>query len=432
MSTMRQSNQLDVKDKGGARQLTASAGNSVTFQVNAGQDSRIGANSNGPGLYNCVRAILLEYDFTVVRLTGGTTPIYPDQFPRVVSGVGITTNLFGTIYDSTYINGMVLKEITEFFGRGYTCDGINRQVIPGTDGTYTRTSEICIPFSQETNDFPDDFAMWLGWLDEMQIQVYVSGAAQPFGLAGVTISGNVTFRCTLGMIPTRNLVIPPFMTTRRYQQTASAGANGPVLTNVGSTGGMQGVDDGARLDAMLFAHQVGGFTGSGTADQITQIAMSWRNQNVTQNISGFFERFLNATKKPPRFGYNPAVTVQVTDNTNPYAMSNNPGTGQLNDASARYTPLVYSAKGSLISYMQKVKGNYPLDQMTFSTDQTNQFAVYTRELKQFSLSKVAEMLAAASINPAKVTLLPKLGRKNWKKIDATKAFCLPRVVAVGA
>ena len=428
MTSQRQSNQIDVKDKGGARTLTATPGNSVTFQVNGTQQSRIGGGSGKPGLYNMVRGILIEYQIAVVRLTGGATPIYADQFPRAISGIGITTNLAGTLSDPNVINGMVAKEIVEFFGRGYVNDGINRSPIPGTDGPYTRNGEIFIPFAQGNNEFPDDFAWWLGWLDEAQIELFANGDAQPFGISGVTLT-DIDFTVTLATFPSRNLWVPPYISTRRYQQTASASSNGPILVNVGGAGGLQGFDDGCRLESVLFSHATGGFEGSGTADDISQISMPWRDQQVTQNIGAFFDRFLAATGKPVRLGYTPSVTLDVHDNTQPYAMATNPGTGDLNDSSARYTPMVYPMKGGCkVSQLQKWKGNLPMDGMQFSQNQTDQFTVYTREVKQFSLDKCSDLLAAAGINPAGVILVPKLGDKNWKPINASKVFCLPRAV----
>ncbi len=428
MTSQRQSNQIDVKDKGGALSLTATPGNSVLYQINGTQQSRVGGSGGGVSLYNMVRGILIEVAMTVVRLTGGTTPIYGDQFPRAISAVSLTTNLAGTLLDPAYMTGMVIKEITEFFGRGYVFDGLNRSPIPGTDGTYTRNFELFIPFSQQNNEFPDDFAWWLGWLDEAQLEIFVNGVAQPFGISGVTIT-SCTFKTTLTTFPSRNLVVPPYIVTRRYQQAASAASSGPILTNVGGAGGLDGFDDACRLESLLFSHQTGGFTGSGTADQITQVAMPWRDQANTRNINVFFDRFINATGKPDRLGYTPSVTLDVHDNTPPYAMSTNPGTAGLADASARYTPLVFPMKGGQkVSQLQKWKGNLPLDAMQFSQDQTNQFTVYTREVKQFSLDKASELLAAAGIDPKKVTLIPKLGDKNWKKIAGDKVFCLPRSI----
>jgi len=427
MFASRQSNQIDVKDKGGSRSLTITPGTSQVFQVNGSQQARIGGDKGGAGLYNCIRAKILTVTATIVRLTGGTTPIYADQFPRAISGIGVTSNMFGTEVDSTFVTGMVAKEVHDFFGRGYVADGINRQPIPGADGTYTRTFEIALPYSQDCNEYPDDFAEWLGWHDEDQVEVFCNGNAQPFGISGVTIT-NIVCKLTLEMVPLRNLVIPCKVVVRRYQQTASAASDGPVLTNVGSAGGLDGFDDGCRLESLLFSHQTGGFVGSGTADQVVQVSMPWRGQALTQNMDIFFDRFIHATGKPTRLGYTPSVTLAVQDNTNPYAMAANPGTGALNDISARYTPLVFPTRGYLLSQVQKWKGNLPLDGMRFSGDQTDQFVAYTREVKQPSLVKCSEMLAAAGVDPASVLLIPKLGRKNWKKVDATKVFCLPRAV----
>ncbi len=429
MNASRQSNQIDVKDKGGARTLTATPGTSVVFQVNGGQQSRIGGDKGGPGLYNCIRAKILQVKATIVRASGSSAdgPIFADQFPRCISGIGVTTNMFGTEVDATYITGMVAKEISEFFGRGYLNDGINRQPIPAADGTYVRYFELCLPYSQDNNEFPDDFAEWLGWHDEDQIEIFCNNADAPFGIAGVSVT-SIEVSCTLEMVPMKNLTIPVKTIVRRYQQAASAASDGPVLVNVGSAGGLDGYDDGCRLESVLFAHQVGGFVGSGTADEINQISMPWRGQALTQNVGMFFDRFLHATGKPTRLGFDPTVSG-VWDNSQPYAMSDNPSpTLPLNDSSARYTPLVFPTRGYLLSQVQKWKGNLPLDGMKFGSDQTNQFVVYTREIKQPSLRKCSEMLAAAGIDPNAVDLIPKLGRKNWKRVDASKIYVLPRSI----
>jgi hypothetical protein len=423
---MRNSNQIDLRTSAGVRNVTVTPGNSVQYTFDA-QQSRVGANGDKPGLYNNVRAIVIQCAMTIVRSAGGTTPIYADQFPRVVKSIGLTTPMHGTMYDPSYVNGMIAKHIIEYFGDGFMRPAPNRQPIPGVDGTYTRNVEIELPFSQGWNDNPDHFNWWLGWLNESILEMFVEDAAQPFGIAGITIT-NVVFSSFLSMVPNGELIIPPFMATRRYQIPAAAGSNGPKLTNVGDIGSLQGFDDGARLAAMLFSHQTGGFTGSGTADQVTAIAMPWRDQAQSLNPAGFFYRFLKSGRQL-NMGFDPAI-VAAFDNSPPYNMMGFPGTGALNDVSARYTPLVWADKRAQISYLQKVKGNYPLDGMTFGATQSNNFNVYTRELKQVSSAKASEMISAANIDPASVVMVPKLAKKNVKPVNPSKVFCFPRQVLV--
>jgi hypothetical protein len=199
---------------------------------------------------------------------------------------------------------------------------------------------------------------------------------------------------------------------------------------VGDAGALQGCDDGSRLLDMLFSHQAGGFTGSGTADQISAITMPWRDQAQSTLPWAFFARFLESAKL---LQSGTLAAIDNTDISEPYLMPVGPAAAtQLNDATARYTPLVWVQSQELISTLQKVKGNYPLDGIIFSATQTGSFRVYTRELKQFNVQKCSEMLAAIGVDPSKVKLVPKLGRKNIKPVSADKLFCMPRGVIAKA
>jgi hypothetical protein len=420
---MRQSNQIDLKTEGGNKTVTVTPGNAVTLNIVA-QQSRIGASGGGRGLYNNIRGIKVQCSMIAVRSSGGTTPVYWDQFPRAIASVNWQTPLFGTIVDPQVVDGMVLKHIAEFHARNYNYDGIGRLPLPGTDGTYTRNFELYIPLAYECNDFPDHMNHWLGWFDESFIELTVSSAAQPFGLSGVTIT-SVTFSAELDTVPEGNIVIPPLAVVRKYQQAASSGSNGPTLIGLGNNGSLQGMDDASRLMGLFFMHQVGGFTGSGTADQIASINLAWRDQAQTTLPAAFFQRYLRNVQAP-MMG---ALTGQdLVENKPPYIMWANPAsTGGLNSASARYTPIVWPERGNLFSQIQKVKGNYPID-MAFNANQSGSFTVLTIELKQYSKAKCSEMLAAMNINPTTVKLVPKLGRKNKGDVNPDKFFCLPRSV----
>lgn len=421
---MKNSNQIDLRTQGGNRSVNVTPGNSVQYVFDA-QQSRIGASGTKAGLYNYVAGIWLSVIMTVVRATGGTTVVYADQFPRALSSIGLTTPMFGTMLDPTVVSGMTAKHILEYFGQGYRRGGVNRLPIPGTDGTYDRAFEIFIPFRQSWNPWADHFDFWLGWLDESILEIFVESSATPFGLSGVTIT-DIDITASLETVPFTEIMIPPYTVLRRYEQAAAAGSNGPKLTNVGDAGALQGCDDGSRLLDMLFSHQAGGFIGSGTADQISAITMPWRDQAQTTLPWAFFARFLESAKL---LQSGTLAAVDNTDISEPYLMPVGPASAtQLNDATARYTPLVWVQRDALISQLQKVKGNYPLDGIIFSATQTGSFRVYTRELKQFSVTKTSEMLAAIGVSPSQVQLVPKLGRKNIKQVSADKMFCMPRGV----
>lgn len=434
MGSMRQGNQIDLTTSSGQRTVSVASTASVQFQANA-QQSRIGASGNKAGMYNNVRAIMLQVELEVTRTDGSEAPIiYPDEFPRAISQIGLQCPMFGTLLDPNVVTGMLAKHVLEYFGTGYQRPGVYRQPIPAGNGAYTRFFEIMIPFSQGWNINPDHFSIWLGWLDSAILEVFVAdNAQQPFGLAGVTITG-FNISAVLETVPWPEMVIPPYVNLRRYQQAAAAGSNGPILMNVGSAESLQGVDDGARLVAELFSHQAGGFTGSGTADEISQIQVGWRDQIQTNFASMYFERFIRDTRLS-QLGIDAATLAGgLYDNVPPYPMSANPlPTGSLADASARYTPLVWTPKLGKVSQIQKVKGNYPLDGINFSSPQSGQFTVYHLELKQWNKDRISSMLVQAGIDPGKVALVPKTGLKNNKKLPDSVTWGFPRsVVPVAA
>src|SRR6202035_3811144 len=127
---------------------------------------------------------------------------------------------------------------------------------------------------QGWNQWQDQFAHWLGWFDTATLEIFCNANADPFSQlqlnpeAVPATLNSVTISATLDMIPWGEVIIPPVCAWRKYYQAASSASNGPQLIGVGNNGALQGTDDMARLVVMLFAHNAGGFSGSGTADQI--------------------------------------------------------------------------------------------------------------------------------------------------------------------
>jgi hypothetical protein len=425
--SVRQGNQIDLRTQGGVRTVTVAPGASVQY-IHDPQQARIGSSGNKPGMYNYIRKYTLQCNMTVVR-TGEDidAPLYADVFPASLKSIGLTSPMHGTLIDPSIVDGMIAKHIMEWHSGGYQEPTILRQPIPATAGTYTRYFELELLYAQYWNDSPDHFDFWLGWLNNSILEIFVQDSADPFGDGGVTAITDVEISVVIETVPWPEVVIPPFVVLRRYEQAAGAASNGPKLQNIGDAGALQGCDDGARLVGMFFSHQAGGFTGSGTADEIATMQFPWRDQAQTYFLSVYFQRYLRDTKMSMA---GLLETDPLTDaSREPYTM---PGaasltTGTLNDPSARYSPLVWPTNGNKISQIQRVKGNYPLDGITFNAPQSNIFRVYTLELKQFSLVKCAEMVTAMGINPKKVVLIPKSFKGNMP--SENKAWGLPRSIA---
>jgi hypothetical protein len=453
---MRQSNQIDLRTSSGDRTVTRIPGQSVVYQFNS-QQSRIGAGGGGKGLYNYVRGICVQATILATQPANGQAYIPGDLLCGALGSTNLNTPLFGTMIDPNVVSdGHVLKNLLEFFGCGYRRSSVDPPGIPATASTqFTRVVEFYIPIAQGWNEWSDQFAHWLGWFDTAQIEIFANSSADPFAQLQLNPAttpatlNSVTISATLDMIPFGSIVIPPVVALRKYYQAASASSNGPTLIGVGNNGALQGTDDMARLVAMVFAHNAGGLTGSGTADQIATMTLPWRDQTQSLELFGFFQRFLADAKMQVYGGTSVSATAPIAqqfDYPEPYSLgaSSLPGVNgvALNTLGARFTPIVWPSRMQKISHQQRVKGNYPLD-MTFNANQTNQFNVYTLEIKQYSISKVSEMLAAMGVDPTAVSLYPLFGMKNVRfgqtsagtpvvtgKVNAKKTFCLPRGVAV--
>lgn len=430
-ATNKQSNQIDLRTSGGQKDVAVNPADSVVFEFSA-QQSRIGAQGGGRGLYNCVRALAIKYEVSGTMQTGSSI-VTPDMFPLAIKNLNLQTSLFGVLHDPNVMTGIVAKHFWEFFMGGYKVHGTVPAPIPanssGSPVNFTFEDTIYLPWAPGWNRWADQYDLWLGWFDTSTLEIY-AGASNAFDViagTGKSAITQVTISAELEMVPNSELIIPPIVSARRYHQAAAGSSSGPQLIGVGNAGSLQGTDDMARLVAMVLGTNVaGGFGGSGNATDINDITMPWRDQARTTELWAFFERFL-ADAKEQAFG-GPGSSNDTPASL--YVMpTTNVGINTLQNALARYTPLVWPTIGQLISTIQKVKGNYQLD-MDFAQAQSAEFQTFTLEQKQFSASTASQMVAAAGIDPGQMVLVPKLGYKNVSTVDPSKFFCFPRSVQV--
>lgn len=433
---MRGSNQHDLKTTSGATSVTLSASGAQAEFSQTSVPTRVGSGGpDGKGLYNMQRNLLLKVAVTVVRSTGGTTPITTDMLAQCIASIKYYSPVFGTLIDPVTMSGAVAKNLHEYVVNGYKRSGANRIAIPGSDATYTRYFEISIPFRQKWNPWGDHFNHWTGWLDSSTLTITAANLTAPFydyannNLTGCSVS-SIVITPVIVTVPTPEIVIPPIVQLRRY--VVAAGATGPNILGMGGDFGLNGMDDGSRLIGLWQAFNSFGFSGSGASADITQVQMKWREQFQSVNPWAFFGRYLETIDTNMNLNLAAGTAVQ-NDENHPYgsgivsSVTEPLGTADL-QTGAYVMPLVWPEKQSLISYYQKIKGNYSVDE-TFSGSQSGSFNMFALELKQISDRKASELLEMIGIDPKKVDLVPKMGRKqNPKNVDPGKLWGLPRSV----
>jgi hypothetical protein len=432
---MRSSNQYDLKTTSGATSVTLTANTSQGQFTQTSIPTRLGSGgADGKGLYNCQRSLILQIAMTVVRSTGGTTPITEDMLAQAIGQINYYSPVLGTLIDPVTNSGIVAKTLSEYVMNGYKRSGANRLQVPGSDGTYTRYLELTLPLRQMWNPWADHFDLWTGWLDQSQLTITTASnmTTGPFtDFAGNALSGctvtSMTITPIIVAVPIPELVIPPIVQLRKY--TVAAGANGPNILGMGGDFGLQGMDDGSRLVGLWQGMNAFGYAGGGVSSDVSTVQMKWREQYQSLNPWGFWARYYETITT---YLNEVAGTTAVSmDQAHPF------GTGVLSSATAPSAtvglgtnayvlPLVWPEKQALISWFQKIKGNYSVDE-TFANAQSGSFNMYALEMKNIGDSKCGELLALAGINPASVKLVPKMGRKqNPAKVNPDKLWCLPR------
>jgi hypothetical protein len=417
--------QYDLSAQGGGKSVAITPGASS-------QQARFlfsGAPPRTGKLWNLVTAICIRIVTTLDQPASAGTAIYWDALYSMISSVRVNTKIFGDLFVQQFISGVIAKHIVEFVGSGYCYGSIARQVVPSTDGDTTVELDLTLPIAQYWNAKPGLFALWAGWFEGgfLDVNFAPSTAIATFSTGAVSKTPTTVY-AWIEYRPSKELIIPPIPHWRQYYQAASGGTRA-LLQGVGNDGGLQGVLDGARLVASFYLTSNLAMGGTTTADNITGIAIPWRDQEITNNVDGFFRQYIRTVLRGHRAvgGGWAAATAQPDASGHPYTMPSEQA-GGLNSATAYVMPFVAPERGTDISKLQRVRGNYPID-FNFTTAPTSgQHVVQQCELKEFTDQKKAEMIIAAGLDPQKVNLKRKLYRKNTRTPTPDMLFCIPQSV----
>lgn len=399
----------------GANSVQAAPGSTVQFILPA---PKLSANGNYPRACRiCVRV-----QGVVDNNQTGHAAIAPSEIARIVSNFNTRCPLEGTMHNSDTFTGPVTKHVAEFLSGGYNYYGGN--LGPGiADNTAAGPLDItfALPFSHEAFFSPLDFAPWVGWLAQLQLDVTLAPSTVFDSLStGAVISGNLTVTAWIEAVPTKKLVLPTFNQFRAYQPPA-AGSTNAQLQNVGASGGLSCVVPGSRVAAILEMMSGSGLGGASTEANYTQFSSDQLNQPNTLNLTSFVQQFQMLARNGGvgAFRQNAAGAVAP----------NNSGPPRNEAGTLMYYPWRVPGADSEIGSAQKFMGNLMLWRNFTTPPSSGQFNFITNELRQLSEESMGAFLQAAGVSQERADAM----RRDYYDGKPTKngAWGLPVTVPNG-
>jgi hypothetical protein len=299
------SGQLWSLQSGSTNQPTLSQGTQTTFQHQDVPDR----SPTGPLAYY-LPGDLITFTGNVVQPSSGGSPIYSDEFfSALFTSLAWIQAWHGTPVQSAHVLGADWSVI-EFVVNGQRYSSNVRQIIAAsTVGTYPFEVEIFVPFSSvriADLELETSQLALLARASQLQINVAPSSALTALS-TGATFT-NFKARCDAILSPRQELVLGTPIETILTQIVAGAG-NSVKITNFGTDTGLQGVDPGGGLLALLFlTSQLGSEkslnlqNGSFASTNITDFVWQWRGQSYTQSILALLSQWKRLLPTPLQAG----------------------------------------------------------------------------------------------------------------------------------
>lgn len=299
-----------------------------------------------------VTAIVLKVVFTFDQAASGGSAVDPDKLWKVIQSVQIQSPLLGQVYLHANTRGAVLGNIIQYMGFGFNALGTRAQ-IASSDGDTTVTLYYRIPFAFEFLRKPHECSPWGGFFEGGTFEVKLDTTTVFDGdSTGAVIKAPSNLRAWMEMIPSPEAVVHTPIHWREHILPGSTTKH--AIQDMGSPDGLQGIDasKGVGLGGLYYLTNATGIglSGAGTAANITQFDIPWRDQIRVDVPDALF------MSMEAHMGHNRASRNGTHDASGfPYTIAATPN-GDLNDAAALIVPLVTMGRDLETSKLQTVAG----------------------------------------------------------------------------
>jgi len=278
--------QLWPLQSGSGNQPTLTPGKTTTFQYNDVPDRC----PTGP-LANYMPGTEVTFYGNVVQPSEGGAVIHGDTFfAALFSSLQQIQAWHGTPVASQHVLGAQWY-VTEYFVNGFRYqDDLRAVVAPAGAGTYPFEITIFVPFSScrigELEDYTSQLAL-LARTSQLQINVAPASVIDSLS-TGATIT-NFSATASAVLQPRQELVLGTPIEVILAQIVAGAG-NSVKITGFGTDTGINGVDPGGGVLALLALTSQGLQGGSFAAIDILNYLFQWRGQQYTEDMQGLIKQ----------------------------------------------------------------------------------------------------------------------------------------------
>jgi len=324
----------------------------------------------------------------------GSSTINADQLPRVIGGLEILSDTFGTLLTKETGTGPVLKHLIEFVGQGYAYGDYPRAQIAAADGDTTVDLYFCYPFAQLYLKRPHDTTPWVGWLNKTVINFSLAVST---ALDGVSTGAVLKASTTLQMWLDYHLDQDLELTTLPYwqQYTRSANGNTIMLENIGAAKGLKGVEPFSRILGVFEHTDQAGMGGPDGADNLTEFYCPALGIQRLVNVDSLFRAYrAYAIRRSAVVGGN-GTSALHNGAGNPETMAATPS-ATLSSATAMYIPIRAPSADLEVTKAPKLRGDLEITQRYTTTPSSGTHRFTFLELKQYTKDMKQELKARAN------------------------------------
>jgi len=320
-----------------------------------------------------------------------------DKLYKGVQSVEKVSKDLGTIFSHQHTRGAVLGHIIGPVALGYNYPQAARTMIPldvTTDVTLQLT--YCLPMAINSFAKPIETSQWAGFFDNGTIEVMIAPSTVYNGdYDGLVTKAPCTLRAVTEYVssPDDFLGVPV-----QYQdREITGGGDSPLLRQVGTQTGWQGVRPGCGLFMLVWLTNAAGIGlgGPDGVDNITQIEVPFLGQESLKNLDVYYHALRATTGKfGPRAGLG---TVLSTDGSGwPTTMNatTQPDGRPSANAEQMFLPIIMPGKEVETSKIPRVQGDIQIN-FAHTTAVSSPHRFVTGELMEFTEEQAVALATKA-------------------------------------